>query len=530
MSVKKHTKRIALAAALLAISQSSATAAVRTWSSMSSADFNAAANWGGTAPNATDEFSQGAVGTVDSALSASATLNGLIFTGGRNSTTTVGDGVIDPFLAIDGGAAIDLSVLGGSHIIAGNKALTADFRLAVGNNVINIASGASIKIDATVGAGTTTRFLKDGLGTVEFSADSRLTWSAGNVAPLTVRTGIVLLSVDGAKGADTNRVTVYNTDLSQRSTLQLASNLVFTDNIATPSQTFLELSGRGHIGGVDATGEGALNVVSGNRTITTTVGGGGDVQLGNNGTFGEDAARIRVASGASLTISTPIVNGATFVGANNTGAIPNLEKTGAGLLVFDTSVMSYTGATNVMDGTLRVNSSYTGAGAFTVQSGATLGGTGSIATGVTVNAGGFLAPGASIESLDVASVTGAGSLLIEYDGDEISPIDLLNVSGNLNASNLILDFNNIDGFLTALPVDGGGFGTGAYIFAKYGTLTGTFASVTDLPAGYYVNYAYNDGISSNNIAIVPEPASFVLAGLGIAGLTMLRKRRTKSAR
>jgi fibronectin-binding autotransporter adhesin len=180
-----------------------------------------------------------------------------------------------------------------------------------------------------------------------------------------------------------------------------------------------------------------------------------------------------------------------------------------------------------MEGTLLMNSSYTGAGAFTVQSGATLGGIGSIATGVTVNAGGFLAPGASIESLDVASVTGAGSLLIEYDGDAGTPIDLLNVSGNLNATNLILDFNNIDGLLTPLPVDGGGFGTGAYIFAKYGSLTGTFASVSDLPSGYYVDYAYNDGISTNNIAVVPEPASFVLAGLGLVGLSLLRKRRTK---
>src|SRR5690606_371021 len=71
---------------------------------------------------------------------------------------------------------------------------------------------------------------------------------------------------------------------------------------------------------------------------------------------------------------------------------------------------TYTGTTAIYGGTLLVNGTHTGAGAYSVNSGAMLGGTGTITPSGTagVNVSGFVAPGASIGTLtfDLGSTTG----------------------------------------------------------------------------------------------------------------------------
>ncbi|RYD68745.1 MAG: PEP-CTERM sorting domain-containing protein, partial [Verrucomicrobiaceae bacterium] len=53
-----------------------------------------------------------------------------------------------------------------------------------------------------------------------------------------------------------------------------------------------------------------------------------------------------------------------------------------------------------------------------------------------------------------------------------------------------------------------------------------FANVVDLPDGYSINYAFNDGVSSNNIALVavPEPDVSMLLG-AIGSFCFIRRRR-----
>jgi hypothetical protein len=82
-------------------------------------------------------------------------------------------------------------------------------------------------------------------------------------------------------------------------------------------------------------------------------------------------------------------------------------------------------------------------------------------------------------------------LAVDYSG---SAMDSLSISGALNITNAIVDFNNIGGALIA----------GAHVFASYGSLTGAaFASVLDLPVGFSINYNYLGG---NQIALVGAPA------------------------
>lgn len=176
---------------------------------------------------------------------------------------------------------------------------------------------------------------------------------------------------------------------------------------------------------------------------------------------------------------------------------------------------NYTGATTVSSGTLLINGSL-GITTTTVNAG-TLGGTGTIGGAVTIDSGAFLSPGASIESLGVASADINGSLVIEYDGTGAGTIDLLAVTGLLDIAGSTVDFNL---FGTALDDP-------YYIFATYGSLTGTFGTVTDLPTGYGIQYAH----LGNNIALVAIPETNVAALIGGFGvIALLRRKKSREVK
>ncbi|MEP4076256.1 beta strand repeat-containing protein [Haloferula sp.] len=72
--------------------------------------------------------------------------------------------------------------------------------------------------------------------------------------------------------------------------------------------------------------------------------------------------------------------------------------------------------------------------------------------------------------------------------------DLLITSGVFDATNCSLTLNLLGGTLTQA----------AYIICDYGSLTGTFSAINNLPTGYNIDYSYHDGSDSNNIAIVAD--------------------------
>jgi hypothetical protein len=60
----------------------------------------------------------------------------------------------------------------------------------------------------------------------------------------------------------------------------------------------------------------------------------------------------------------------------------------------------------------------------------------------------------------------------------------------------------------------------AYVIASYGSRSGVFETVTGLPAGYRLIYDYDDGNTSNNIAIVqttPTPYDLWVAASNLTG-------------
>jgi len=153
---------------------------------------------------------------------------------------------------------------------------------------------------------------------------------------------------------------------------------------------------------------------------------------------------------------------------------------------------THTGTTLVTGGTLVVNNTFTSA--ITVSAGATLAGNMTSSAAITATAAGArIAPGGSTGTLTASNINLAtgGILEIEIDGAATPAHDKLVATGSLNISGATLDVTLVNG-----PAPS------AVVIASYGTLTGTFGSLTGVPAGYEIVYQYNDGISSNNIALI----------------------------
>jgi autotransporter-associated beta strand protein len=205
-------------------------------------------------------------------------------------------------------------------------------------------------------------------------------------------------------------------------------------------------------------------------------------------------------SGTAATLDTAGFDGTISGAILGSG---NLAKIGSGTLTL-TGANNYTGTITVSAGKL-LNNGTGNSGSASIQSGASLGGAGTF-SGIVVDSGGILAPGNSIGTLKVLQDAAVhGTLQVELNGAAGGSADLLTVAGTLDLTGASVIFSTVSG--GSAPNDA------AYIFATYGTLVGTFGTnISGLPTGYSINYAYNNGTSNHNIAIVavPEPSSMSL--------------------
>jgi autotransporter-associated beta strand protein len=175
----------------------------------------------------------------------------------------------------------------------------------------------------------------------------------------------------------------------------------------------------------------------------------------------------------------------------------SLTKNGASTQVLN-GPATYTSSTLLNGGRLVINNSF--ASAITVAAGATLAGNLSSSAAITATAAAArIAPGDSIGTLSAASanLTTGGILEIQVNASTPAINDKIVTSGVLNITNATL---NVSVTGSAPPV---------IILASYGTRTGSFATTTGIPAGFSLVYDYNDGITSNNIALVAPTDPYV---------------------
>ena len=232
-------------------------------------------------------------------------------------------------------------------------------------------------------------------------------------------------------------------------------------------------------------------------------------------------------NGATQTIAVTrgTINTAGGADAELAGIISNggLNITGDGVLLLS-ATNAYTGGTSVTDATLLVNGSVVGP--VTVNAGGTLGGSGAIGGDAVVN--GTLSPGNSpgLITFDASLTLGGGSTTRMEIGEPATrgaTFDAVDVGTLLTyGGDLVLD---ITGAYPSAQWD-------LFDFADYGgnlssvSLTGSYAASLTLGGttwtGIVGDQQWSFEQTTGVLAVVPEPASMAL--LGVGGLAMLKRR------
>lgn len=283
-----------------------------------------------------------------------------------------------------------------------------------------------------------------------------------------------------------------------------------------------------------------------NAATVSFVGGVGNQAVLRLDRYNETVAGLSSVLGAGIVensnataanVSTLTVTGAgtyEFGGVLQNGGTAKLNfvKDGAGTQILN-GANTYTGTTVVNNGKLIVNGSLA-AGSDVTINGGSLGGSGTIGGATTIVAGANLAPGNSAGILNTGTITIAGTLLAEINGDAVgTEYDQVNVVGGVTLG------GNLSIALGYVPSDN----TPYTLINNDGTdaISGVFASINGaapIPVApnvytfsqnawtWQINYA--GGTDNNDVvitAVIPEPGTVMLA-LGVIGAScMLRKRQ-----
>jgi autotransporter-associated beta strand protein len=467
---------------------------------------------------------------------------------------------------------------------SGNEVSDKVFQL-VGNNGLDLrangATDSSLTINGNINAVTATSRTNifSGYNGNTLTINGLINEVAGGTNNLTVgqsSTGTVVLG--NTNNSFSGAVRITQSTAGQTTTLQTANigtagaisalGKGGTINIGSTNEsafTVLKYTGTGettdkiiNLTGTNATGQ----TVSGGATLDQSGSGNLKFTSAMTSTNGTGAKKIY------LTGST--VGTGEFAGAiSDFGANTNsLVKTGTGRWSLS-GANTYTGATEVREGTLQISSggSITSAatisntatllvngtaGAVNVETGGSLGGAGTVGA-VTLNSGSLLKPGNSPGNLTAASsVWNAGATydwqITSLTGTAGTDWDLFTVTGGLNLSalsssatfNLSLDsagalagFSDTSEytwtFAKAASITGlSSTDAGTDISSLFNILATNFNGGTGPANGFKVVVGEtNGGYTSLNLMAVPEPSASSLMGLGLGALMIVRAFRRR---
>lgn len=339
------------------------------------------------------------------------------------------------------------------YTINGPDSLNTD----VANTVIRVGDGTAVGGTMTAAINTVIAgsggIVKADAGTLVLGADN--TYTGGT----RINGGTLQLGNGGTTGS------IVAGDITNDGTLAFNHS----DAVAFSG----EISGSGSVAqiGGGTTTLADINSYEGGTTVTAGTLAGTAHSFGDGGITNDGTLRIDQATDAEM---------ANVFSGNGT-----VVKQGGGSLDLSGDSSSFSGSTNVTDGSLRVNGVLGDAtSTVSVSNGATLGGAGTIGGSVAV-ADGRLAAGNSPGTLNIGgNLTLDAASVLDFELGEVGVVggslnDLINVGGDLV----------LDGTLDVTQSAGGQYGSGVYRLINYtGTLTnnGLIVGASPLASQNYV--------------------------------------------
>ena len=460
----------------------------------------------GAAANSTQTFTQAAGGTL--------IVNGVISNTNNVTLSLAGAGIIQ---------------LAGANTYTGGTIL---------------ASGTTVRINNATALGTGTFTINGGTidnttaGAITLSNNNAQAWNGNftftGTQSLNLGTGAVTLGASRTVTVSANNLTVGGVVSGSGFSLTKAGTGTLTLSGANTYSGGTTLSaGTLNINNASALGTGTFTIGS-NSTIDNTTAGAITLSTNNaqvwNGNFtftGTQSLNLgtgAVTLGSSRTVT---ANGSTLtVGGVISGSGFGLTKAGVGTLVLS-GANTYTGATAVNAGTLNVNGSLASGSAVTVSnSGTVLGGTGTINGSVSIASSGAIleaGTGSTGQTLTMkgAVTMGSGSVIALALGASSAHSTLaIGVGGSISFQSL-QKFNIID-----LGVTSGSTYNG--LVTGIGSDPGTESGWTIANQSWAYNFSYdsaNGGEIDLTITAVPEPSTWIAAGLALAAVAYNQRKR-----
>ena len=411
--------------------------------------------------------------------------------------------------------------------------------VSIDTNGYSVTINQQLQHDTTSGAPATDGGLtKNGAGTLTLTSAETYT------GPTVVNAGILAFTGNNNAGgmvAQSSSVTINN-----GGTVSITGDNNYLYYTATKLTTInagglltIAAGNTAHLGPLTLAG-GTLtgpSTLSGNATKFGTYDLDHGVIAGGTSTASTISALSVVPSQASGTIFNVTAGSASGIDLNVTGTLvdsPSITSTGGmktgGGLIGPSGANTYNSPTTVSGGTLLVNGTSSGTGAFTVQnSGSVLGGTGTISAAVNVTTG-TLNPGnstgangsaANAGKLTVGALTLSSTATSVIDLNSGTTYDQVQANGNVAlAGTLTLNVPAQPTFTAGQVLD--------LFHANGGTLSGTFSNFAN--AGIYTyggeNFqaTYTATDFELTVTAVPEPATW-LGGALLLGATGWNLRR-----